>query len=157
MCYHVMREGSICVGSRYDMSYVLLLNLIKDASVGKVGPRHARNGRCPQCGKSVIVGLDGDFCAFTVRADPVPLTPFGEALARLGGLATYRLTRVNGRFLLTHREPWHIRDRTPLGLGDVVAEHRYSGDPPPEAVRASVFVPVARETPDPAEAAECPF
>jgi len=157
MCYHVMREGSVYVGSRYDVSYALLLNLIKDASVGKVGPRHARNGRCPECRRPVIAGLDGDRCAFMVRADPVPLSPFGEALARLGGLATVRLTRSCGRFLLTAREPWHIRDRSPIGAGDVLAEHRCGPEPPPEAVKASVFVPVVRETPNPAEAAQCPF
>jgi len=136
---------------------IWLAEQVKAASVGKVGPRCARLGRCPQCGAGVIVGLDGDVCASMVRADPVPLTPHGEALAALAGLATFRLTRTNGRFVLTAREAWHIRNRSPFSRGDVLAEHRFSGQPPPEAVTASVFAEVDRRTANRSKAAECPF
>lgn len=131
-----------------------LADHVRRSSPGRVGPRFCRAMRCPDCRRPVISGLDGDRCAFMIKAEPVPLSPLGEALARLGGLQTVRLTRAGGRFLITARDPWHITDRQPLGLGDVLAEHVCGQETPEEARTGSAYALVASNRPEPAE---CPF
>lgn len=46
---------------------------------------------CATCKAPVVTGLDDLVCAVDARADAVPLSPLGEALALLGGRATYEL------------------------------------------------------------------
>jgi len=103
--------------------------------------RYAQLGRC-HCGAPVVAGIDGDVCAFMIRADPQPLNALGEALAILSGLATLKLTRPGGRLLLTARDPWHISGR-PWERADVIAEHRCGQFGSPSGYTPSAFRPPA--------------
>jgi hypothetical protein len=89
---------------------------------GRGGATRAAGIRlCPKCRAPIITGLDADICAFTVRVDPTPLTPLGEAVAVLQGRTTYNLAGGPGRKELDPREAHHIEKprRYP-----VLAEHR---------------------------------
>jgi hypothetical protein len=59
--------------------------------------RSASLTRCRDCKAPILYGLDADMCALSVRADPTPLTPLGEALALIDGRATYSLVTADGR------------------------------------------------------------
>lgn len=110
--------------------------------------RAARARTCRRCGRTILVGLDGDLCADVALADPSPLSVLGEAAALVLGRRTYSLRWASSRLELDYRSSFHIRphrDRL-----DVVAEHdchslplpslasvlsvaspaRYDGDPP---------------------------
>ena len=85
--------------------------------------RKARPAKC-KCGKWVIRALNNDMCAWAVDCDPEPLTPEGEALARIAGIAVYELNTWAGRPQLDHRWRWSIAAH-PAGSRDtdVVAQH----------------------------------
>lgn len=94
--------------------------------------RRAQARRCPHCRHNVIVGDDDERCALTATCDPQPLTPLGEALARVDGLATYNLAAIRGGYQLWYRGPEHIEGK-PAGTNpreDVLRQHR-CGNPPP--------------------------
>lgn len=115
--------------------------------------RAARLRRCPTCTTTVLAALDADTCARRVTADPLPLSPLGEALALIGGRATYALWYWGGRLELNHRTSFHIKG-TPAGTTDrfdVVAEHR-CGYP-----RLDSLPSVHRRTPTPPTGSEAPF
>lgn len=85
--------------------------------------RRARPGRCPDCNTWILTGLDHDRIAATATADPQPLNPTGEAIARLTGRATYDLTD-KPRLTLDNRESWTIAAHPPSPSRYVVAQHR---------------------------------
>lgn len=64
---------------------------------------------CHRCRSPILVGLDADMCAITVRADPTPLTQLGEAIAVLQGRTTYDLVSYDGRKELNPRNAHHIK------------------------------------------------
>lgn len=98
--------------------------------------RGARLTRCPECGRGVLAGLDGDIAGFPVMCDPHEIDTYGELVALALNLRTFMLTRAmksNGKstWNLDPRDPWSIRagQRTAL-----VAQHRCGIAVPPTAV-----------------------
>lgn len=88
--------------------------------------RAARLTRCANCGRGVLLGLNGDRAGYPAKCDPHEIDTRGELVALALGLRTYMLTRsVNsagkGIWNLDPRNPWAIRagQRTAL-----VAQHR---------------------------------
>ena len=69
-----------------------------------------RTQPCPRCGATTLTARTPDrVAAVDVRADPTPLDPTGEILARLDGRLTWCLTgseHVPAR--LRWRDRWHI-------------------------------------------------
>lgn len=116
------------------------------------GPRGraARAGTCRSCGAKVLRGLDADVCAMTATVDPDPISPQGEALARLADRRTYDLRPSGNRWELNVRDRWHIRGRPagqPAGLRfDVLAEHRCGSAALPGT--ATMFPPAEKGSPD---------
>jgi hypothetical protein len=76
---------------------------------------------CPKCRAPILTGLDAEICAFTVRVDPTPITPLGEAIALLQGRATYNLADGPNRKELDLRDQWRI---TMPRKYPVLPEHR---------------------------------
>jgi hypothetical protein len=103
------------------------------------------------CGAQVLKGLNDDWCAFVVRADIWPLSPYGEMLALLSGRATYDLHRHGDHYRLYARDRWNIRGRPagtlyPAWRSDVVADH-VCGYPLPST--RSVYDAAQVSRPDP--------
>lgn len=102
-------------------------HLIRAGAITETGASRRANIRtCPACRARILVGLDDIQGALEVRADPVPLSPLGEALAHLAGARTLALHREGGRFVLDRRADRDITKR-PAGTADredVVREHR---------------------------------
>lgn len=92
--------------------------------------RTLRRRRCRTCHTWTLVGLDNDVCALIATINPSPLSPAGEALARLDGLATYHLRHDRGGELeLFKRDRWQISgnpagDHDRLHPADIVSDHR---------------------------------
>lgn len=92
--------------------------------------------RCRKCRQPVLVGLDGDLCAWIATVDRTPLSPLGEALALLAGRATYHLRQNGRRLYLDRRDRWQIAGN-PAGESerlwpfDVVADHVCNSPPLP--------------------------
>lgn len=85
------------------------------------GFRAARWIRCPHCHQLILEGLDDDICAFTVRADPTPITLEQEQLCATIGRPTYTVT--TGTRLELDRRTWrHLGYPSPLA--PIVPEHR---------------------------------
>lgn len=59
-----------------------------------------------RCQAIVLIGLDGDTCAFTATADYRPLTRTGELLAVIDGRAVYELDHG---LRLHRRDRWSIK------------------------------------------------
>lgn len=91
--------------------------------------RDAAQLACRDCSALTLVGLSEDSCAHIATADATPLSPYGEMVARLAGLATYDLHREGSGLRLYQRDHWGIEGR-PAGelvycwRVDVVADHR---------------------------------
>jgi hypothetical protein len=87
--------------------------------------RKARPAKCRKCGACVVRGLNDDIMAWSVDCDPEPLTPEGEALARIAGIAVYELNLWAGRPQLDRRSAWRIAS-APAGTDrtDILAEHQ---------------------------------
>lgn len=104
----------------------LLDHLIRQGHLTESGlTRRARIRTC-DCRQPVLVGLDDDVCALDAITDPVPLTPLGEALARIEGRWTWSLRRSGHGFVLDRRDPLEILGR-PAGTQtrtDVLRQHR---------------------------------
>lgn len=96
--------------------------------------RRAHASQCQKCRAVVMVGLDDDKCAMTVRVDPVPLTPVGELEVLLAGRRTYDLGWSAERgYRVDPRSAAHIA-AAPAGsspAADVVGEHRCGHPAPP--------------------------
>lgn len=95
-----------------------------------IGPeavtRRVRGRTCKRCGQAILTGLDADAAAGNAYVDPLPLSPLGEALAQIAGLATYELLWTGVRLELEYRDAWSIEGH-PAGSRagvDVVAEHQ---------------------------------
>lgn len=100
--------------------------------------RRARIKRCPRCRELVVVGLDGVMCALEVHADPVPLSPLGEALSLATGRRTVALHREGGRYVIDPRTDTDITHH-PAGAGereDVLRSHVCADNDMPAALSA---------------------
>lgn len=114
------------VAGRPHVSTWLLGHLQRAGHVTETGAsRRAKVKKC-RCGQAIIVGLSDEVCAWEARVDGVPLSPLGEALARVEGRWTYQLTKGGDRFVLDWRDaskivfwPAGTKDRC-----DVLREHR---------------------------------
>ncbi|PJN24037.1 hypothetical protein [Kitasatospora sp. CB02891] len=84
--------------------------------------------RCKSCGQQVIRALVGRTAAHQARADPAPLDPLRELLARLDGRLTYCLSiRPHLPPRLLDRTPWHIKGGKCTHY--VVTDHHCPGRP----------------------------
>jgi hypothetical protein len=90
--------------------------------------RNLSSGTCRTCRARVVRGLDGDRCALPRTCDPQPVDAVGEALALVGGRATFTLTRATGQWRLDTRDEYRIAGRR---LGVVLAEHQCHAPPLP--------------------------
>lgn len=87
--------------------------------------RRARTRICRRCNADVLAGLDDYVAAIEVAADPVPLSPLGEALALAKGHRTFGLHKEGGTWVLDRRDGDHIAHH-PAGTRnreDVVPSH----------------------------------
>lgn len=100
------------------------------AHLGTKHPDGIRATWCITCKAPILTGLDDVVCALDARTDVVPLSPLGEALARIGGLVTYelrtgkppRIVRRTARMILAR--PAGATTRRAHAAYDVVAAHR---------------------------------
>jgi hypothetical protein len=120
------------------------------------GRAHAALRRCPDCRAQVLTGPDSDFAAITVRLDPTPLSPLGEALALTLGRGAWRIAANAGRLLIDRRSPWAVAG-DPAGTllrADVLTAHT-CGNPWPSGfadtagLSAPTRLPVPRARSDP--------
>ncbi|WP_394425504.1 hypothetical protein [Streptomyces sp. SGAir0957] len=82
-----------------------------------------REGTCPRCHSPVLRARVGRVAALDVTADPTPLDPLGELLARLDGRLTWHLTTsALGAQRITWRDQFHIRAGP--AKHPVIADHR---------------------------------
>lgn len=72
------------------------------------GFRAARWTRCPKCHAIILKGLDDDVAAWTVEADPTPITPRQEELCQWIGRQTYMVTMNPNRIELDRRTSYAI-------------------------------------------------
>lgn len=83
----------------------------------------AKSSTCPRCGAPTLCARAGRVAALDVTADPTPIDPTAEILARLAGRLTWHLvTTALGVHRITWRDPAHIQagpTRWP-----VVADHQ---------------------------------
>jgi hypothetical protein len=108
--------------------------------------RRARVRTCRGCSNTVLIGLDGDTCALVVEADPVPLSPLGEALALIEGRRTVTLSREGGRYVLGIRYDLMIEAHaagTQLNT-DILRSHRCGTDVPTGPLETPSMHPSAR-------------
>jgi hypothetical protein len=87
--------------------------------------RRARIRTCRRCNADVLAGLDNFTGALEVAADPVPLSPLGEAVALAKGHRTFALHQEAGSWVLDRRDDEHIAHH-PAGTRtheDVVPSH----------------------------------
>jgi hypothetical protein len=93
----------------------------------------ARPQRCRRCGAPILRALAGHIAALDVRADPTPLDPTAEILARLAGRLTWCLVE-------TPHTPPRICWRTPEHIAGgrcthpVLADHTCPPHPIQEAL-----------------------
>lgn len=129
------------------MSTWLRDHLIRTGHMTETGiSRRARIRRCRRCSSHILTGLDADVCAIEANADPVPLSPLGEALAVLEGRITWSLHSEGGRWVLDVRDPLHIAAHPAgtRGREDVVREHRCRSSSVVPALTASTRFPETR-------------
>ncbi|MEE1818000.1 hypothetical protein PUR59_23635 [Streptomyces sp. SP18ES09] len=79
---------------------------------------HARHGTCPRCDAPVLRARAGRIAALDVIADPTPIDPTAEILARLDGRLTWRLITTA---LGIQRIAW--RSPTVPTTDPVIADH----------------------------------
>jgi hypothetical protein len=83
---------------------------------------HARPGTCNLCGHPVLRARAGRIAALDVIADPDPIDPITEILARVNGRLTWHLTTSPlGVQRITWRDQFHIRAGPPKH--PVLADH----------------------------------
>ncbi|MDR3082316.1 MAG: hypothetical protein LBV60_15565 [Streptomyces sp.] len=84
----------------------------------------ARTVPCPRCGADTLCARTPDrVAAVDVRADPTPLDPVAEILARLDGRLTWCLSRGEHTGDRIHwRDRWHIA--AGRCSHTVIADHR---------------------------------
>ena len=124
-------------------------HLIRTGHITETGVTRAAKIRgCPmRCGSFVLVGLDDAHqCALEARADPIPVSALGEALALVEGRRTWSLHREAGRWVLDPRDDHHIAGY-PAGTRlreDVLREHRCGIGVPTGALAAASTHPDTR-------------
>ncbi|MFF3643426.1 hypothetical protein [Streptomyces sp. NPDC002564] len=94
-----------------------------------------RTGPCPRCGADIITARTPDrVAAIDVRADPTPLDPVAEILARLDGRLTWCLVRGEHTADRIH---WRGTEHTRAGrcTHTVLADHRC----PPQPVQETLL------------------
>lgn len=110
-------------------------NLARGRSTDTAGP-FATWVRCRSCTAWVVRGLDAQWSALSVDADPVPLTTQGEAWVWLEGGRTVALFPVTDRAVLRARSRFEMRSH-PAGAdwdGAVLPVH-LCGRPAPRGSR----------------------
>ncbi|MFD9905608.1 hypothetical protein [Streptomyces sp. NPDC059063] len=99
------------------------------ADRARAAAEHVAERPCLRCGATTLVARTPDrVAALDIRADPTPLDPVAEILARLDGRLTWCLIEHEhvGR-RLRWRDPWHIAaGRCPH---TVIADHRCRPQP----------------------------
>lgn len=109
----------------------LLEHLIAAGHLTETGlGRRARIRAC-RCGQLILAGLDDDTCALEAYADPEPLTPLGEMLARLEDRCTWTLRRQAAGWILDIRSHLEIAAK-PAGSqprADIVRQHQCQSRP----------------------------
>lgn len=111
-----------------------------DAETGAT--RNAKRTRCPVCALPIWRGFSADRGYQTVEADPQPLAPLGEALARFGGWRTFTLRFLLVRYVLDIRDQFIISGE-PAGTMancDVLTEHNCGADTNPLPKRESRII-----------------
>lgn len=95
---------------------------------------HAKPGTCTRCGKPVLRAHAGRVAALDVTADPEPLTPMQELLARVEGRFTWHLlTTALGHQRITWRTQLHIQAGP--ARHPVIADHHC----PPQPVQGTLL------------------
>ena len=100
------------------------------AHLGTKHPDGIRATWCTTCKAPILTGLDDVVCALDARTDVVPLSPLGEAIARIGGRTTYelrtgkppRIVRRTAQMILAR--PAGATTRRAHAAYDVVAAHQ---------------------------------
>lgn len=88
--------------------------------------RSAKMGTCPDCGRPILRGLDGDRAAMVAICDPYEIDLNGELIALALGLRTYSLTRTQSG----SSAAWNLDVRLPTVCAQdnqrnaIVAAHR---------------------------------
>lgn len=86
--------------------------------------RTARFRHCPKCEAIILTGLDADLLAWTVNADPTPLTEQQETAAIIVGRRTFLATKTTDGYRLDHLDH---DDGLPARIGtnpDHLPEHQ---------------------------------
>ncbi|MFJ8110458.1 hypothetical protein [Streptomyces sp. NPDC096132] len=80
------------------------------ADHAQASAEQVREQPCPRCGAPTLTARTPDrVCAVDVRANPTPLDPTAEILARLAGRLTWCLTGgANIPARIRWRDRWHI-------------------------------------------------
>lgn len=101
-------------------------HLIRAGHMTETGlTRRAKIRHCARCGLAVLSGLDNYTGALEAAADPIPLSPLGEAMALIAGHRTFGLHQEGGTWVLDRRDPDDIA-HYPAGTRDredVVPSH----------------------------------
>lgn len=93
-----------------------------------------RESTCPRCHCPVLRARAGRVAALDVVADPEPIGPLDELLARLDGRLTWHLTTsALGTQRITWRTQFHIRAGPPRH--PVIADHHC----PPQPVQGRLL------------------
>ena len=95
---------------------------------------------CHDCKAPILTGLDELACALQARVDHTPLTPLGEALARIAGQQTYEI-RAGKPPRIVRRNATTITSRPAGATGkphyDVVTTHTCTPTVPDAATTTS--------------------
>jgi hypothetical protein len=86
--------------------------------------RGAKATKCIKCFKPILVGMSEDVGAHLALVDPVPLSPFGEALALVDRRKTYRLDKCDDGLALWQRDRWQIAGHAAGPNWIVLTDHK---------------------------------
>lgn len=104
----------------------ILKTLIEDGTLAPSGYRRCAVVRpCRSCGRPTFQGMTAEPMACEATVDLAPLDAFGELVALTGGIKTWHLRFVAGRYEIDLRDAFDIKDN-PAGKDtryDVVATH----------------------------------
>ena len=84
-----------------------LPELVRRTILEQRGGRKAVYRLCRACGAVVLEGMDADRAAWTVQADPTPITALEEVLCVMVTRPTYTL-RLGERWLLDYRDEYAV-------------------------------------------------
>ena len=86
--------------------------------------RGAKATKCLVCKADILAGPDEDQMALPAVVDTTPLSPWGEAAARIQGRRTYRLHRHKEGLALTVRMALNITNHPASDEMIVLADHK---------------------------------